>query len=264
MKPYTVDLIMHEDDANGEVGLCHKNTVGTFNAFWGADGIFHDVFEHYFEGMNRHFFNKKELTLWGEMCASGHAIAYKDIGIDSFQFRSSYKGRDFTADTMGILNDAFYQIEHINEEYPYLEYSVDRELCGVPYQKQINHYNLDSWINDYLYSINQKRQSECKKVAKFAKSISRAKIKDCYIYGYKQAMKIIGNDKHDSYQKLEEFLQEWNTICKSSPRDLYIDDEFAYPIKGFNFVISNSGKLKIKTSIIDEAGNLYPIESLIN
>jgi hypothetical protein len=44
----------------------------TFDPFWHSSGIFHDVFEHDFEGKNRYFKGEHAYKLAGEICAIGH------------------------------------------------------------------------------------------------------------------------------------------------------------------------------------------------
>ena len=61
---------------------------------------------------------------------------------------------------------------------------------------------------------------------------------------------------------LDQFLEDWHKITQNSTQEIAIDDENAYPIKGFKFVVSNNGKLNVKTTIIDEIGNDYSIDLL--
>lgn len=259
---YEVILKLHEDDVTGTWGLCHPNTIGRFNAFWGADGVFHDVFEHYFEGIHPYFSGKAELTLWGEMAASGHAIAYRNIGIDSFQYRKGFNRRDFTADTMGYLQEAVYECKQEKTLEPYMEYSIDKSLCKVPYQKDPDCSELHHWVNEYLYYVDKERDSENSLTSKFIRKVSKSCIKRCYYWGYKRAMKIISSDINNSYNVLQEFLETWNTICKSEPREIYIMDEDAYEVNKFKFIVSTTPKLMIKTLVLDAIGNEYPLELL--
>lgn len=256
---YKVKLRLHEDD-NGFWGLCHENTVGKFNAFWGADGVFHDVFEHYFEGHHKYFNAKAELTLWGEMAASGHGIAYRNIGIDSFRYRQGFSRRDFTLDTKSVLENAVYEIEQEPDLEPWLEYPITHTLCLVPPQRKAiggGSYALYHWISEYDYWISETRKHENLAVRKFAKTISKSCMQRCYLWGWKRAMKIIGGDIEHSRKVLDEFLKTWHNITKSEVQSLYILDDYAYPIRNFVFTITTAPKLKIKTEIEDEVGNSY-------
>jgi len=259
---YEVILKLHEDDATGIYGLCHSNTVGKFNTFWGVDGVFHDVFEHYFEGIHPYFLNKAECTLWGEMAASGHAIAYRNIGIDSFQYRKGFRGRNFIADTQGYLEEAIFVCKQEQTLEPYMEYSVDKNFCKVPYQNDPDDSELNHWINEYFYYIDKERDSENSLISKFAKKVSKSCIKKCYYWGFKKAVRIIGSDRNNSYNVLQKFLETWNTICKTDPKEIYIMDENAYEVNKFQFIVSTTPKLTIKTLVLDALNNEYPLNLL--
>jgi hypothetical protein len=264
---YEVKLRLHKDE-NGFWGLCHDNTVGQFNAFWDASGVFHDVFEHFFEGKYKYF--QGDLTLWGEMAASGAAIAYKSIGIDNFKYRGGFNRRDFTADTKSILQDTVYGLKQEPYSPPYVEYPVDNYLCKVPYQKHPDDcywasvYELDTWLSEYDSYINELREKDRPpQVRKFGRSISKTNIRNCYIWGWKQGMKILGEDHKHSYTFLNDFLEYWNTLTKQDPQSLFIDDESAGSIKYFKFVVNSYPKLKVKTTLIDDFGNEYNLKKLI-
>jgi hypothetical protein len=52
MTKHIVRLEFFQDHADGSYGLAHEKTISndtSFNAFWHGIGIFHDVFEHWFE-----------------------------------------------------------------------------------------------------------------------------------------------------------------------------------------------------------------------
>jgi hypothetical protein len=263
---YEVKLRLHKDE-NGLWGLCHANTVGQFDSFWGADGVFHDVFEHFFEGKHKYF--EGDITLWGEMAASGVAIAYKSIGINNFRYRDYSTYRDFTADTKGALQDAVYQLKQEPDSPPYLEYPIDNHLCKVPYQKHPSNwhwasvYELDTWLAEYDYYINELRDKDSPpQVRKFGKSILKSNIRNCYTWGWKQGMKIIGQDHKHSYCVLDDFLKYWNRLTKQDPQSLFITDESAGALKYFKFVVNSYPKLKVETTLVDDFGKEYPLKDL--
>ncbi len=226
---YEVRLRLHEDDGTGYWGLAHSNSIGTFNAFWGADGIFHDVFEHYFEDTHKYFSGTAAFTLFGEMCASGHAIAYSNLGINNFMFRES-SDRDYCADTTGLLEDFMYGHQD------YVDFSIDRQDCKVPVQKDPDNRTLNYWLNQYedaLYDWKQEeRNTNWKK-------LSMPLVRRSYIYGFKQASKIIGSDKDQAYDELLAFLHRWDEVTKANDaQHLGIAEEDAYPVWGFKFNIN--------------------------
>lgn len=247
---YEVILKLHEDDESGIWGLCHANTVGTFNAFWEANGIFHDVFEHYFEGTHPYFSDKNEMTLFGEMCASGHGIAYADLGIDNFQYRTPPSGRSFTVDTTTLMED------WVHGHCDWLEYSI--EHCRVPRQKEFASASLRYWLNEYEDWID-KHLEFCKDL----KKLKFNKVKDVYTYGYKTAKTIIGPDPDIAYDKMQKFLDTWNKITsRNDAANIVIEGEDAYPIHGFKFTVTNKPVFNVNCVILDQRHAEYPLDLL--
>lgn len=264
---YEVILKLHEDDATGSWGLAPIDTISndtSFNAFWGADGIFHDVFEHYCEGILPYYRNKGFMTIWGEMCASGHAIAYRDLGIDNFRYRKNRVERDFKADTYSIIQEYIYELSRYNAYQTYAQFDVSSHTCLCPYQKQLSNRFLECTISDYELELNN--YAEETDVRDYRKHIWIPGIKRNYRYGFKQAQKIIGKDKKHSYDVLDKFLIDWNNITKMNPQSLFInseDGEEMHDVYGFKFVVENNGKLKITTTVIDDYTRTeHPIELL--
>lgn len=249
---YEVILKLHEDD-NGTWGLTHVNTLGKFNAFWSSDGIFHDVFEHYFEDKHKYFSGNAAFTIWGEMCASGHGIAYSQIGIDNFRYRNSRDGRDFTVDTSTLLEDWI----HGDTDYP--DFPIDN--CIVPKQEVLTTPGLNYWLNQYKDWLAEHNEISSDKV----KLIDEKNLVNAYTFGYKRAMRIIGKDWDHSYNVLDKFLEQWNRICvHNDAKHLGIEHEDAYPIYGFKFTINNSPKLKVTCRILDELRKEWPLDLLIS
>lgn len=250
---YEVILKYHQDDDSGLWGLVPINTINqdrSFNPFWGADGIFHDVFEHYTEGIIPYYSGKGFMTLWGEMCASGHALAYTNIGINNFRYRG-YSRRDFCIDTFSYIEDYIY--EKVQDSYsdPYMKFDGTIETCLLPYQKPSNNYNLENIICIYYDQLDKIIKDK-----KFSYNgfFWKPGITRNYRYGYKLAQKIIGRDEVHSYDVLDNFLEKWNRITKLDPKYLTIEDsEFGlYAIK---FIVENKNKLKITTSLIEANTN---------
>lgn len=264
---YTVDLRIHVDTRYGITGLCPENALDLFAPFWGADGIFHDVFEHAHEGEHPYFRGRGAFTLWGEMAASGMAIAYSDIGIDNFKYRGYGLGRDFTGDTRSILEDAVFESKQEPDIEPYLEYPIDKNLCKVPYQRPLDYrdqYNLYNWIGEYEYWVKENKNNENAAIRKFMKTVSFPHIQRCYLWGYKRAQRIIGEDTKHSYLVLDQFLDTWHRICKGNEvSNLFINDEAAYPLKTIRFIVNSRPKLSIKTVLIDDRYNEYSFDKLI-
>lgn len=260
---YEVTLRYHQDDSTGTWGLAPTKTINnstSFNAFWGADGIFHDVFEHYFEGNHKYYTGNGFMTLWGEMCASGHGIAYKNIGIDNFRYRKHRQQRDFKADTVGYVYEAIYEMGQYPDERPYTEFDMSKETCRAPYKnpKSYNDYNLESTISEYLCTVEDYCEKYGTENPLWMPGVARN-----YVHGFKTAEKIIGSDVKHSYTVLDDFLSTWNTVSKLDPHYLFINGS-DYGLKSINFKVSNFGKLKVKTTLIDDLDNKFPLDCLSN
>ncbi len=256
---YEVILRLHdEDDATGEWGLCHANAVGKFNTFWGPDGIFHDVFEHYFEDNHKYFSGNAAFSVWGEMCASGHGIAYADIGVDNFRYRQSSRGRDFTVDTTTLITD------WLHGYVDWLDFPIDR--CDIPVQKYKCPTTLRHWMNEYESFWYEQRDKGRDKI----KMIPKKYIYRSYIYGYKQALQIIGGDKQHAYNVLDKFLEQWHYITKHQANELYLYTGTSeegpvysdYGIYGFKFVVETNPNLNVTCTVIDDLKNEYPLTNL--
>lgn len=264
---YEILLKLHEDDNTGEWGLAPVDTITndtSFNAFWSPDGIFHDVFEHYCEGILPYYKNKGFMTIWGEMCASGHAVAYRDLGINSFRYRKfGANERNFTADTYNIVQEYVYELSRYPSDEAYVEFDASADTCLCPYQKELSNRFLEVTIDTYEAELDYYANE--KGVKHYRKLIWVPGIKRNYRYGFKQAQKIIGKDKDHSYDVLDKFLTDWNNITKMNPQSLLIDSEDGeeiYGVWGFNFVVENTGKLKVTTTVLDEYRREHPIELL--
>jgi hypothetical protein len=247
---YEVKLRLHENSDQGTWGVCHENALDKFDPFWGADGIFHDVFEHYHEEKFAPFIGRNAFGVYGEMAASGAGIAYSEIGIDNFKFRPQRNvQRDFIADTTSILTD---YIHGYDEE---LEFPL---IFNIPRQRDPKSDTLNAYLYDYFDWLND----HIEKGRTRAKELSKSKIKQAYFWGYNRAKKIIGSDENHAYDVLDNFLDDWNTITKNhNPEYLWISGS-DYGVRNFIFKINTYPKLKIRQYIQDDIGNLYSIHNL--
>ena len=259
---YEIILKYFQDDATGSWGLAPKGTINHdngFNAFWGADGIFHDVFEHYVEGIHPYFSHNGFMTIWGEMCASGHALAYRNLGINNFRYRSN-PNRDFTADTIGEVQEVLYELGRGQEPY-FFRFDMSKETCLVPYQPcPRNSYELGTTIREYRAQLESYAEE---KDVNPRKAIWMPGIDRNYIYGWKRAQKIIGRDWEHSYQVLDDFLTRWHKFTtRNSAEHLWLDDS-EYGFYGIRFTVENKGKLKVKEEVLECCTmNAYPLTAL--
>ncbi len=259
---YEVKLKLHQDDATGEWGLAHHDTISVrqpFNAFWEPAGIFHDVFEHNHEH-SKYFDGKYAITLWGEVVASGKALAYNDrLGIDNFQYRGTGPARDFTADTIGEVEEYIYELG-TDSEHAYMRYDMTKETCAIPYQEYLNPPSLNYTIQNYIDALyKQMDKHNIKKSPIWIPGITR-----CYTYGYKQGSKLIGKDWSQAYDVMQKFLDDWHSICTDYKAEHLAIDGSDFGLKYIKFMVNNnSGKLNVRTKLIDDVGNEYPLDKLM-
>ena len=241
---YEVMLRLHKDDSGR--GLVPENAMGIFNPFWSADGIFHDVFEHYFENNHPYFNGSNSFKIFGEMVASGHGAAYRDIGVNNFKYRDD-KNRSYIVDTTSLLQD------WINGSAEDLEYPIG--VCPIP-QRSAEKHTIRYYINEYLDWIEKNVPEDKKKLRKQLKNMVRR----CYAWGFKRGEKIANGDKDHSYDYMNKFLDTWDEFSIYDPFNLMIADEEAYPPMGFKFIITTRPKLHVETLVVDQVRREWPFK----
>jgi len=216
------------DDVSGEYGLSHDNAIDIntpFNAFWNGQGIFHDVFEHYFEEENKYFMGDAAFNVGGEVAAMGHLAYYVNgLGIGSVRsLRAKYgyiNKEDIISGTHNEIQEAC--------SYGYTNYG-NTLICKVPYQRSFNSYSLEGLISEHIYKLKELRvktnESDEKGYAReYRKTVTPSKLTRLYRWGYKQAERLVPNS-HQNADCCENFIKYWNKFCKEyEPK--YIDNQF--------------------------------------
>jgi len=214
----TVDLVFFEDDASGNWGLAHKETYNennAFNAFWNGIGVFHDVFEHYFENKHKYFKGDYGMNVGGEMVASGHMWYYRNkLGMynmrlqDGYQTTASKKMIDNTSDLVqeaicsGYANYGSKLESNIPKQSPADDYDLEDELSN--FWQDVKSWNFR---NDYY---DERKYSET-----YKKSISFKKIVDLHRWGFKQEEKYVP-DNYENKDVLCNFIEFWDKFCKNN------------------------------------------------
>lgn len=205
-----VDLRFFNDDANGEWGLAHADTIGreeSFNAFWTGDGIFHDVFEHAHEFVNKYFRDENAMNMGGEVAAMGALWYYLEkVGIS--RLTNSFRSWEDVVmnSTFSDMQDA---IQNDNCRYGY-------ELtCGVPRQRNTGNRALEVLIQSHFEAIREtKPEGEHGKA--YRKSVTLSKLMRLYRYGYRMAQRLCGRDVGETQYTLNNFIPFWNNFCKQN------------------------------------------------
>lgn len=225
MKAYKVRLRLFQDDATGDYGVAPIETINSdysFNAFWNGIGIFHDVFEHYFENTNKYFLDKYSINIGGEVAAMGHLLYYWNT------FRP--ENRKLNPNSIysfeeNIIDTTFNQMEEAIK-YGYFNYG-NSLLCNVPRIIPSKFYNhdLENLIQEHYFKIKETNISpdnEYKEESReYKKSVTLQKLRNLYSWGYKQASKIIP-DTSENYTFIYNFIKEWNRFCEfNNAKELY-------------------------------------------
>jgi hypothetical protein len=266
---YQVKLKHFQDDDTGTWGFTHLETYKedySFNAFYNAEGIMHDIFEHWFEGQLKYFKGDNICNVYGEMVASGVRVWMYTWGMfDVFDYRTNqFAGRDrtFYEDTESYIvekledpdRSSFYPIHNIN----------------LPYQKDTKDYNLEGIISDYWdvligdHSVNTLH--EC--------GVYRSYIQNAYRYGYRLAERMFGKYAYAGQYERQALcswfykqLKFWHEYTERyNAEHLAIHDEYAYSLNYLQCTLHNhSSKLPIiKYQAVDAVGNVHPLDSLIS
>lgn len=222
METYKVELSLFQDDANGEWGLAHSNAINnsyenSFNAFWSGIGIFHDVFEHYFEDKNKYFLGDYAFNIGGEVAAMGHLAYYWNT------FRP--QNRRINPNNIYSFEDGIISSteSEMSEAITYGYWNFGNKLlCNTPKAKKEDYnYYLENIIQEHLYKIKKctPRKDEYYDDLQFAqqklykKSITESKLRSLYTWGWKQAENIIPDTSENLY-KIEEFIAYWDKFTK--------------------------------------------------
>lgn len=235
---YKVNLQLFQDDATGEYGLAPQNSIDReFNSFWTHQGIFHDVFEHYFEDNHKYFKREYSFNIGGEVAAMGHYAYYMN--------RFNFSKRPLSPNSMysmeeNIIDSTFSEMQEGIEE-GYARFGSEL-LCRVPRTK-VDNYTLDNIIYEHFAKIKNCRitNGEYRDYAKnYKKSVTLTKLRNLYTWGYKRAEMIAPRNIHN-YDVMRGFLDSWEEFCSyNKPEDLF------QWLRGVEITISTGEKMKWK------------------
>ncbi len=222
---HKIKLRFFEDEATGEWGLAHANSIDReepFNAFWSHQGIFHDVFEHYFEDVSPYFSGDYAFNVGGEVAAMGHYAYYmynfypeKRLFNRQSHFNLDDAVIGSTIDEMrdGIMEGTSrFGLKLMSKVPRQKEDGYDlRHICGIidEHYDKVRGYEVGKtdWTpegeDEYAFGRAYKR------------SVTRAKLRDLYIWGWKQAEKIAPRNDHNR-AVFDKFLDDWNEITNTN------------------------------------------------
>jgi hypothetical protein len=215
---YSTKLSLFQDDETGEYGLAHANAINdpcgeNFNALWDGEGIFHDVFEHYFEGIHRHFTGQYAFNIAGEVAAMGH-MAYYVYGMGLYQRKGNtyyQKGQ-----LMNMVDSTCYMMEEAISEGNFR--FGDSFQVALPRQKSVDSHSIEQMIGAHWEQIKATRPGsqvegpdcllDC---VRYRQSVSKSKLMRLYRWGHKQAERIAPNT-HQNVATLDGFIRFWSSF----------------------------------------------------
>lgn len=213
----TVRLTFFKDDASGEWGLAHETTFddnNAFNAFWDGLGIFHDIFEHWFENEHKYFKDDFAMNVGGEMCAMGAMWYY----ISELYMHNRITDRSIYSDgdSMRMTTESEVQEAIL---YGYCNYGYTLE-SNVPKQQPTNNSELEYqiktfWDNVKGFSPKSNYDQELEDCRNYKRSVSFRKIADLHRYGFRMAERMVPNIRENQYTLIE-FKNYWDAFCKQN------------------------------------------------
>lgn len=226
----TVDLRFFQDDANGEYGLAHAETLAGpngsdgFNAFWDGRGLQHDVFEHAHEFTSPYFRGDYAMNVGGEMAAMGALWYYFDtLGLHERQFPGQIH---WMGDTMRRGTEDMVK-ETLNEGYCQFGYTLE---SNVPRQRPTDNSELEAQLDLYWDNVKgykgrerprgavgrlfkEEIDREAEFISVYRKSLTKRKIQDLHRWGYRMAEKLVPNT-YENRETLAGFIAFWDAFCK--------------------------------------------------
>jgi len=261
---YQVKLRYFQSDAYDGWGFAHADTFNhenPFDPFYDASGLFHDVFEHYFEGTGR-FIGEKQNSLYGEMVATGHKYYYyHELGINSFEYRDfgNYI-TDWAIDTKYDVQGNIDQ-ELGKEDADYSQYALTP--LHLPYQRP-----LDCRIEHEIKVYQEYIRDKC---GVSSRHQSMQEIANAYRYGYRMAERKWPNEgvweTAPKQNMMRDFLQFWQKFTKNySAANLMIIDEDGedygeYGLRSLIFTV-DTRKATWKVKVEDDARQFHNINKL--
>lgn len=218
-----VTLRFFQDDANGEYGVApvqtfdaHVNYDVKFNAFWNGIGIFHDVWEHYFEMKHKYFQEEYGMNVGGEMAAMGHMWYYQNkLGLYNkrrINPHSIYSdGDNMRETTYSLIQEAIYS--------GWTSFGSTLE-SNVPKQKPVDDSELEyqiekMWKDSKSLRCANSYPEENRYAKDYKRSVKFRKIADLHRWGFREAERRVPNttENHDT---LCNFIDFWNDFTKNN------------------------------------------------
>lgn len=214
---HKIELVF--DNADGTYGLVHKNAIGIFDPFWTPIGIFHDVFEHWFEGTHKNFLGEYAFNHFGEVVAMGAMhYYYMNMGVHTRLLGGGLQSFEDSLITTCTQTMQFADENRYAEDFQ--GYFGKEILTSIgPVKAKYFQHNLD------VIAEEMEKQAPSMKGAR--KSIFSRGLH----FGTRLAEKLVPHNSRN-VGTIYDFLQYWTDFCKNNSAD-----DLAQYFKGVTFRI---------------------------
>lgn len=211
---HTVQLQFFEDDATGEWGLSHTNSIENgFNAFWNGIGIFHDVFEHWFEDKHKYFRNDYAFNVAGEVAAMG-ACWYYTVVLGSYERRIEHR---IGWEQVMLLTTFDLIQESVDYDYKSFGDTFDTAIKRI---KSPGYYGFSHLLDEYRHLLSKLSNKKDSKEfdEEYFKSVTVSKIRKLKSWGVSMAEKLVPNN-YENRNILNNFCNLWKSFCLAYPAE---------------------------------------------
>lgn len=211
-------ILQTVDDNGGMKGLTDISTIDYFDAFHTVRGVWHDIWEHYFEN---NLLSHNRFKVEGEIVASGCHLYFYDKGL---RFRDRISKQDIVL--KGLVSDSLHEILEYDESKYVNEKEVFRSnIVDKPNYKELTYGNgiiINEFVNTYRDAIEKANENYWNvKKAKYIKTVTDKKIKDLVTYGYLLAKKECNLEDEDNFILLDSFIDQLERILHTDDRQAY-------------------------------------------
>ena len=221
---HKVTLELHEDAGYGLTGV---NSKYIFDPFWSGIGIFHDIFEHWFEGTHKHFLNPAAFNILGEVSAMGAANYFaSQMCVPK---RKTETFQDFEEASIQTIDTLMYDLLCSESRFGNILYT---ELpYQPPIEDEVAHCSAcPEGTIEKLWEVicslveGMRTEGNEEEVASITKSV----IRDSFRWGYRMARRLIPDTYHNR-DVLNDFIERWDSFCKQNNPEDFLWGDKEYP-----------------------------------
>jgi hypothetical protein len=201
----------YTEDYKGAAGylpqsVCNSPNCGNFDAALGPILLFHDVFEHYFEGVHKYFSGDYAFNTAGEIAAAGASIYYADVL--QVSDRGALRGAQWLTHNKGIYEpEAFGGI---------LKCNVPTIKLDANHTPDLRAY-AEVLYKDLLQTVDEDQFRATSDYNAYIQSITPSKIYKLVAYGYRMANKLVPMSYLNG-EILNEFIDQFDQFFKIANR----------------------------------------------